>query len=123
MQPQSLSPLCAVFHDQDFASQTLGSFLQEIEPVYDLFAVSNHYGGMAGGHYTAYAKLNESGEWYCFDDSHTYPVQAKDVVTPAAYVLFYRRKQETIQDKGTISLTGSWFIQLDLFRANDTAHA
>lgn len=24
--------------------------------IYDLFAVSNHYGNMTGGHYTAYAK-------------------------------------------------------------------
>lgn len=74
--------------------------MQEVEPVYDLFAVSNHFGGMGGGHYTAYAKLNESDKWYCFDDSNTYPVQAKDVVTSAAYVLFYRRRQETLQDRG-----------------------
>lgn len=26
--------------------------------VYDLFAISNHYGGLGGGHYTAYAKVN-----------------------------------------------------------------
>lgn len=26
-------------------------------PVYDLYAVINHYGGMIGGHYTAYARL------------------------------------------------------------------
>jgi ubiquitin carboxyl-terminal hydrolase 4/11/15 len=27
-----------------------------VNTTYDLFAVSNHYGGMGGGHYTAYAK-------------------------------------------------------------------
>lgn len=26
------------------------------EPVYELYAVSNHYGSLGGGHYTAYAK-------------------------------------------------------------------
>ena len=31
------------------------------DPLYELYAVSNHYGGMGGGHYTAYAK-NE-GKW------------------------------------------------------------
>ena len=31
--------------------------------VYDLFAVDNHYGGLGGGHYTAYAKNFMSGEW------------------------------------------------------------
>jgi ubiquitin C-terminal hydrolase len=25
--------------------------------VYDLYAISNHYGGLGGGHYTAYAKV------------------------------------------------------------------
>ena len=37
--------------------------------VYELFAVSNHFGGMGGGHYTAYAKQTDDGRWYCFDDS------------------------------------------------------
>ena len=30
---------------------------QDKAPVYDLFAVSNHFGGLGGGHYTAYAQL------------------------------------------------------------------
>ena len=35
--------------------------------VYDLFAVDNHYGGLGGGHYTAYAQNFEDGKWYYFD--------------------------------------------------------
>lgn len=31
--------------------------IQGVAPVYDLYAVSNHYGGMGGGHYTATARL------------------------------------------------------------------
>lgn len=31
--------------------------------VYDLFAVDNHYGGLGGGHYTAYAKNFMTGQW------------------------------------------------------------
>jgi ubiquitin carboxyl-terminal hydrolase 4/11 len=31
---------------------------------YDLFAVDNHYGGLGGGHYTAFAKNFYDGEWY-----------------------------------------------------------
>ncbi|KKK15587.1 ubiquitin carboxyl-terminal hydrolase, partial [Aspergillus ochraceoroseus] len=31
--------------------------------VYDLFAVDNHYGGLGGGHYTAYAKNFMTGMW------------------------------------------------------------
>lgn len=30
---------------------------EEQLPSYDLYAVINHYGGMIGGHYTAYARL------------------------------------------------------------------
>jgi ubiquitin C-terminal hydrolase len=36
--------------------------------IYDLYAVDNHYGGMGGGHYTAYAKNHENGKWYDYDD-------------------------------------------------------
>jgi ubiquitin carboxyl-terminal hydrolase 4/11/15 len=32
--------------------------------VYDLFAVDNHYGGLGGGHYTAFAKNFYDDEWY-----------------------------------------------------------
>jgi ubiquitin carboxyl-terminal hydrolase 4/11/15 len=31
---------------------------------YDLFAVDNHYGGLGGGHYTAFAKNFLDGNWY-----------------------------------------------------------
>lgn len=27
--------------------------------LYELYAVSNHYGGLGGGHYTAYAKVGD----------------------------------------------------------------
>jgi len=72
--------------------------LQQAEPgeslqtVYELIAVSNHYGSTGGGHYTAFARHSESGQWHKFDDSHTAVVEAKDVVTPAAYVLMYGRR-------------------------------
>ncbi len=29
--------------------------------IYDLFAISNHYGGVGGGHYTAYGKNSLTG--------------------------------------------------------------
>ncbi|KAF2686306.1 cysteine proteinase [Lentithecium fluviatile CBS 122367] len=37
---------------------------EDKELVYDLFAVDNHYGGLGGGHYTAYAKNFFDQEWY-----------------------------------------------------------
>ena len=62
------------------------------ETMYELMAVSNHYGSTGGGHYTAFARHSESGQWHKFDDSHTAAVEPKDVVTPAAYVLMYCRR-------------------------------
>lgn len=38
-------------------------------PIYDLYAVSYHYGGLGGGHYTAVGKNRLNGKWYKFDDS------------------------------------------------------
>eukprot|EP00249_Psilotum_nudum_P021021 c27938_g1_i1 orf=647-3565(+) len=77
-------------HDLDltkYISRKDGSRLQ----CYELYAISNHYGGMGGGHYTAYAKLIDDNRWYNFDDSHVSPVGEDEIKTAAAYVLFYRK--------------------------------
>uniref|UniRef100_A0A667ZNF5 Ubiquitin carboxyl-terminal hydrolase n=1 Tax=Myripristis murdjan TaxID=586833 RepID=A0A667ZNF5_9TELE len=47
---------------------------------YDLIAVSNHYGGMGGGHYTAYAKNKDDDKWYNFDDSSVSPASEDQIV-------------------------------------------
>lgn len=62
-------------------------------PIYDLYAISNHYGSMGGGHYTAYAKHRSDGRWYNYDDRSVSPVSdPQSIKTAAAYVLFYRRR-------------------------------
>merc|ERR1712129_373417 len=62
--------------------------------IYDLYAVSNHMGGMGGGHYTAYAKNLDNKQWYSLDDSRTSKVSDPEgrVVDTAAYVLYYHRR-------------------------------
>jgi len=60
--------------------------------IYDLTTVSNHYGGMGGGHYTAYGKNRLDNKWYHFDDSSVTEAKTSDIVTKAAYVLFYHRR-------------------------------
>ncbi|XP_075370615.1 ubiquitin carboxyl-terminal hydrolase 4 isoform X1 [Mycteria americana] len=60
--------------------------------VYDLIAVSNHYGAMGVGHYTAYAKNKVNDKWYYFDDSNVSVASEDQIVTKAAYVLFYQRR-------------------------------
>lgn len=37
------------------------------EEIYDLIAIDDHYGGLGGGHYTAYAKNFVDGCWYSFN--------------------------------------------------------
>ena len=84
--------------------------------LYDLYAVSNHLGGMSGGHYTAFVKCEieegaggkpthadadvaEESAWMLFDDDVVSVVpEARveaSIVSEAAYLLFYRRKQLT----------------------------
>ncbi|XP_015080186.1 ubiquitin carboxyl-terminal hydrolase 8 [Solanum pennellii] len=61
---------------------------------YMLYAISNHYGSMGGGHYTAFVHQG-ADRWYDFDDSHVSPINKDKIKTSAAYVLFYRRVEET----------------------------
>ncbi|KAJ8401395.1 hypothetical protein AAFF_G00386260 [Aldrovandia affinis] len=70
---------------------------------YDLIAVSNHYGGMGGGHYTAFAKNKDDGKWYYFDDSSVSSANQDQIVSKAAYVLFYQRR-DTFSGTGYFSL-------------------
>lgn len=59
--------------------------------IYDLFGVSNHYGQLQGGHYTAYAKNN--GEWFRFNDDEVEEIENEStIVSNAAYNLFYARR-------------------------------
>uniref|UniRef100_A0A8C4NRV9 Ubiquitin carboxyl-terminal hydrolase 4 n=1 Tax=Dicentrarchus labrax TaxID=13489 RepID=A0A8C4NRV9_DICLA len=108
--------------------------------IYDLIAVSNHYGGMGGGHCkllhitiwqsashifvlcgllsfsyflrsfialtllspltdTAYGKNKVDGKWYYFDDSSVSSATEDQIVTKAAYVLFYQRRDEEAPSK------------------------
>ncbi|CAA9963207.1 Ubiquitin carboxyl-terminal hydrolase [Pyrenophora teres f. maculata] len=59
---------------------------------YDLFAVDNHYGGLGGGHYTAYAQNFFDKQWYEYNDSIVSRCDSRKPVSRAAYLLFYRRR-------------------------------
>lgn len=73
----------------------MGPFVLSTDAVttYSLVAVSNHFGGLGGGHYTACARNETSGDWFEFDDSAVsyiaHPEASLDY--GAAYVLFYLR--------------------------------
>ncbi|KAI2637370.1 UCH-domain-containing protein [Xylaria nigripes] len=61
---------------------------------YDLIGVDCHYGGLGGGHYTAYAKNFNDGQWYSYNDSSVSKTSVDRIVDSSAYMLFYRRKSD-----------------------------
>ncbi|XP_029912406.1 ubiquitin carboxyl-terminal hydrolase 11 isoform X2 [Myripristis murdjan] len=82
--------------DLDFSGCLLRKNLTNGEPPsrYDLIAVSNHYGGLRDGHYTSYARNKDNGQWYYFDDSKVTYAREEQIVTNAAYLLFYHRQDK-----------------------------
>jgi len=59
---------------------------------YELYGVCNHSGGVMGGHYTSYVK-NANGKWYHYNDTSVSEVGITEtIISPKAYVLFYRKK-------------------------------
>ncbi|KAL1747878.1 ubiquitin carboxyl-terminal hydrolase 4 [Schizophyllum fasciatum] len=57
---------------------------------YDLYGVTNHFGNLSSGHYTA--SISSGGRWYYCDDSVTKELaDSRQVVSQKAYVLFYKR--------------------------------
>lgn len=62
-------------------------------PIYDLYAVSNHYGSLNGGHYTAFGFNQLTKKWYDFNDSSVSSAGGSpDIVSNGAYLLFYRKR-------------------------------
>jgi len=83
--------------DYPITGLNMGSFVinpssKSDDKLYDLCAVANHYGGLGGGHYTAYGKNRETNTWHYFDDSNVTAVPEENVVSKAGYVLFYLRR-------------------------------
>uniref|UniRef100_A0A915CDK1 ubiquitinyl hydrolase 1 n=1 Tax=Parascaris univalens TaxID=6257 RepID=A0A915CDK1_PARUN len=56
---------------------------------YNCFAIANHYGAMASGHYVAYARNRD--QWYAFNDSRCQAVKESQIDKKNAYLLFYER--------------------------------
>ncbi|CAI7660280.1 unnamed protein product [Penicillium viridicatum] len=82
------------FEGLDLSSRVVGP-MDGKSAVYDLIAVDNHLGGMGGGHYTAYIKDFVTGAWiYCNDTSAKAVTDMRSIITPGAYLLFYRRRSD-----------------------------
>ncbi|KAI1353065.1 hypothetical protein F5Y01DRAFT_67231 [Xylaria sp. FL0043] len=77
--------------DLDISSRVLQTEEGKQEK-YDLIGVDCHYGGLGGGHYTAYAKSFMDGQWYSYNDSSVSKTTTDRIVDSSAYMLFYRRR-------------------------------
>ncbi|XP_014219566.1 ubiquitin carboxyl-terminal hydrolase 31-like [Copidosoma floridanum] len=75
------------------------------ENVYDLYAICNHHGqDLQGGHYTAFCRNPYDTQWYCFDDTRVEPVtNDTNLVTNAAYILFYQKRGRASSSTGNSS--------------------
>ncbi|XP_063980011.1 ubiquitin carboxyl-terminal hydrolase 8-like [Diachasmimorpha longicaudata] len=58
---------------------------------YNLYGLSNHYGTMGGGHYTAFCKSSSLNKWYKYDDHSVSEISEQNVRSQNsyAYLLFY----------------------------------
>jgi ubiquitin C-terminal hydrolase len=70
---------------------------KDAELKYRFYAVSNHYGGLGGGHYTANAIVQDpmgdpdlTAPWFSFNDSSA-SGSGRDKHSSAAYLLFYEK--------------------------------
>uniref|UniRef100_A0A674JE37 Ubiquitin carboxyl-terminal hydrolase n=1 Tax=Terrapene triunguis TaxID=2587831 RepID=A0A674JE37_9SAUR len=70
---------------------------------YNLIAVSNHYGGMGGGHYTAFAKNKDDGKWYYFDDSSV-STASEDQIVASILVFLKSRLLFLIWEEKSVNL-------------------
>ncbi|KAJ2515913.1 ubiquitin-specific protease doa4, partial [Coemansia sp. RSA 2049] len=61
---------------------------------YNLYGVANHFGTLSGGHYTASVFNGLRGQWNYFDDTRVSTIPEANVVTPAAYLLFFVQSQQ-----------------------------
>lgn len=63
---------------------------------YDLYGVCNHVGNVSGGHYTAFVK-NSQNAWNHFNDNKVEKLDNSNlVISPLAYCLFYRKKNNLL---------------------------
>ena len=91
-----LPQFCEVtsFGDWDFGENKntadLADLMTEAELPYDLFATVNHFGTLQSGHYMANVLVEH--QWYHCNDAHVSSISEQDVLSDAAYILFYARR-------------------------------
>ncbi|WFC99965.1 ubiquitinyl hydrolase 1 [Malassezia yamatoensis] len=62
--------------------------------LYDLYAVTHHFGTLSSGHYTA--SIKNQNTWFYCDDSRITPDDPNRLQSKSPYVLFFRRRPHSI---------------------------
>lgn len=83
----------------DLAPYVLDPEAKEVPQKYRLYALIEHTGAYRGGHYKAYARNKIDGKWYCFNDNSCAGIEAKKIKDIQAYVLFYERIEDKIEEE------------------------
>ncbi|KAG5439993.1 hypothetical protein PCK2_000685 [Pneumocystis canis] len=109
-------PLKGLDLSQRVAENKYNSGSPHDSQIYDLYAVNNHFGGLGGGHYTAYV-ASEDGYFYHFDelispDSLVVRIHESQIVTPAAYLLFYRRRTDKVLGEPTMTKIAEYMSKI-----------
>ena len=78
--------LTAFCSDASFIRETL-----QIEPLYNLHGIVNHYGTLGFGHYVSFTRNPFDQKWYRYDDLNREEVQEEELHKESAYLLFYVR--------------------------------
>lgn len=82
--------------------------LHKVAPLYDLYAVANHHGTSEGGHYTSYCLDEGTGQWLHYNDDRLEVVEEEDVVSPAAYLLFYSQRRTKPVARQSLTVPHLW---------------
>ena len=84
--------------------------------LYDLICVCNHSGTADFGHYYAYCRECDRGQWRWFEynDDYVRELTAREVQTPNAYILFYRRHDLMATEEGNCACGGELAPRMNL---------
>ncbi|KAI6654676.1 Ubiquitin carboxyl-terminal hydrolase 10-like [Oopsacas minuta] len=92
------APVNFPFSSADFSSYVFSSDVTEPSvvniPEYDLISCVCHFGGLHGGHYTAYTKHPTTHEWRYFNDHKVEVIspEGQSDTTKEAYILIYHKR-------------------------------
>ena len=67
---------------------------QQSKHLYTLYAVVEHRGGAAGGHYVAHVRTAGAGGWALISDETVRPSSLPEVLKAQAYMLFYEQNSQ-----------------------------